>query len=790
LSLKAPLAQATETARAQGGRFQVLLGVFAALAALAWMALFPGSAARCGRELHQGIVLPLLFAAGAAAALRIRGRQCALLSFALVAAALLLPLWWRWFSGESDTMLVGGLLPYSDASDYLANAQRLASGERFTGDANNRPIATAMLAVLWKLTGGDYRLVLALIALLGASAAWLAMAEISLLLGPAAAAAWLFVDILFLRRFAGIPMTEHLGVLLGSLAVAFGCRAARAGRRGNWIWAAFAMALALCARAGPMLVLLALLCGAFLAQPRRERRRWVLPGLMAVSMMAAFALSRIVSLCVGNPDYLTNAVYILHGLVFGGTWKDAMGQYGNDRHAVWLAVEAQVLAHPFSLLSGGARSLFGFVRQCYLFSFAGRRWLNAALHVAFAAGGVSALSMLRHDRRAWWLLAPLIGLLASMALLPPWDTDVMRIYAATIPLLAFTVAVGVHAGASAMRASRKLGSDLGTGRPGGDSHVPADAGRIQAGRMAKTLLAAAVLLCALLPPLLRLRASQPRSSLEDAYASGEEKSDFTYLPRAALWLVPNEAPRGLTRLRLADFGAGLADFASLYPAEGALLASLPSDCAVLPRDGRFSFVVIDAAHVPAGKGSPAANARFQFVTQGMMLLAVDESLLARSPALTAYHPGRVGLFSFSNERYPVIRAGDTVTYAEIITSLDFAPPSAGRQNVNPVRPIVLDVHRLNFPVPGEYCLRLNKRDMLRLLVLARDSATPEANRRIADFVTSNCIAETGNAVPSGGHAAQDVERLSCSESPASMSEASKRELTALLQSAFEGSGPP
>ena len=164
MSLKAPLAQATETARAQGGRFQVLLGVFAALAALAWMALFPGSAARCGRELHQGIVLPLLFAAGAAAALRIRGRQCALLSFALVAAALLLPLWWRWFSGESDTMLVGGLLPYSDASDYLANAQRLASGERFTGDANNRPIATAMLAVLWKLTGGDYRLVLALIA--------------------------------------------------------------------------------------------------------------------------------------------------------------------------------------------------------------------------------------------------------------------------------------------------------------------------------------------------------------------------------------------------------------------------------------------------------------------------------------------------------------------------------------------------------------------------------------------------------------------------------------------------
>jgi hypothetical protein len=442
---------AVEKGRATATWPDLLLGILVALAAAGWAVFSPDSAARCGRELHQGILLPLVFSAAAAVALGIRGFRLPLLSFVLLAGAFLLPLWWRWVAGTSDTMLVGGLLPYSDASDYLLNAQRLAGGERFLGDANNRPMATAMLAVLWKIAHGDYRLVLALISVIGAAAAWIAAAEISLLLGTAAAAAWLFVDILFLRRFIGLPMTEHLGVLLGSLSVAFGCRAFRTGREGSWVWASLALALALCARAGPMLVLPALLVGAFLAWPHRQGGRWVLPGFMAVSMLAAFALNRLVALCVGSPDYLTNAVYIIHGLVYGGTWKDAMAQYGNDRQAVWHAVGAQVIAHPFALFLGGARSLYGFLRQCYMFSFVERRWLNAVLHLAFAAGGIAALSMLRRDRRAWWLLAPLIGLAASIPFLPPWDTDVMRIYAATIPLIALTVAVGVNASVSAMQ---------------------------------------------------------------------------------------------------------------------------------------------------------------------------------------------------------------------------------------------------------------------------------------------------------------------------------------------------
>jgi hypothetical protein len=282
----------------------------------------------------------------------------------------------------------------------------------------------------------------------------------------------------------------------------------------------------------------------------------------------------------------------------------------------------------------------------------------------------------------------------------------------------------------------------------------------------------------------------PGSSLEEAYASGTTAARFTYLPRAALRLASDSAQAGPAALSVGRFSGGLGDYASLYPAEAKLLASLPANCVLLPRDGRFSFVAIDANHATSAESGVVGNVRFRFITQGLLLLAADEALLARSPGLAAYRPADVGRFSFANNRYPVIRAGDTVTYADIMTSFDFARPFRRGQNINPSRPIVLDIHRLNFPVPGEYCVRLNHKHTLRLLVLPRNSAAPESNRAIADFVTSNCASLSAPAIRTGGQTSSDLERLVTSETPAPLSEDSIQELTALLQSTFNASTAP
>jgi hypothetical protein len=774
---------------------EALLGLLVILAALGCLFLFPESASRVGRELHLGLLLPLVLCVLASCALQIRGVQFPAWSFALVAGFFLLQLWWLWRSGASDTMLIGGFLPFSDASDYMVNAQVLAGGERIQGQghANDHLLTSAMLAVLWKGAHGDYRLILAFISLLGAASVWLALAEVSLLLGGFAGTVWLLVDILFFRRFIGVPLSEHLGMILGNLGLALGCRAVRVNRGYYWVLATFALALALQARPGAIFTIPALVAGAFLAYPQKGLRRWALPGAMAIAAAGAVLLDKFVSQAVGNQNpnaAISNAVYHLYSLVYGGEWTDAMNRYGNDRPAVWHAVEAQLRAHPFSLFSGGERSLVAIVRQGYLFTFVNAKWLSSILHLAFAAGSVAVVLNLRRDKRAWWLFALLAGLLASMPLLPPWNTDNMRVYAATIPLIAFTAAVGAYAAASPVRAWGLLPDSLRIGSTGNLSVQPAKDGRPSLAWLSTALLAAVVILCVVLPPFFHARVLPFTWSLEDTYRVNRTDGTIPYSPRMALKLVPDSTPPSALALRLADFRAGLGGFARFYPGEAGLLESLPAGCVLLPSFHEFSFMAIDESHVPNSDRDQAINVQVRFIAEGWLLLAVDEALLARSAALAAYDPGAIGAFSFGINRFPVIRAGDTVTLVENVSSVDFIQPARSGPNINSIKPFGVGSRRLRFPVPGEYYLRVNQHYPLKLLVMDRDSTEADSNRLIADFVASNCIAEPdGAARHLGGQTAVDPARFFESEAPVPLSRSSMLQFIADLESCANRSSP-
>ena len=178
-------------------------------------------------------------------------------------------------------------------------------------------------------------------------------------------------------------------MILGNLGLALGCRAARINRGYYWVLATFALALALLARPGAIFTIPALVAGAFLARPQKGLRRWILPGAMAIAASAALLLDKFVSRSVGNqsPERFDQQRRLPSSQPrVRGKWTDAMNRYGNDRLAVWLAVEAQLRAHPFSLFSGGERSLVAIVRQGYLFGFVNAKWLNIFLHLAFADG--------------------------------------------------------------------------------------------------------------------------------------------------------------------------------------------------------------------------------------------------------------------------------------------------------------------------------------------------------------------------------------------------------------------
>ena len=115
----------------------------------------------------------------------------------------------------------------------------------------------------------------------------------------------------------------------------------------------------------------------------------------------------------------------------------------------------------------------------------------------------------------------------------------------------------------------------------------------------------------------------------------------------------------------------------------------------------------------------------RFIAEGWLLIAVDEALLARSAALAAYDSGAIGAFSFGINRFPVIRAGDTVTLVENVNSVDFIQPARSGPNINSIKPFGVGSRRLRFPLAGEYYLLINGHYPLKLFVMDRDATAAE-----------------------------------------------------------------
>ena len=587
---------------------------------------------------------------------------------------------------------------------------------------------------------------------------------------------------------SGSPLSEHLGIIFSNLALGLGCRAARLDRGSLWVWATFALSMALRARPGAVFMVPTLVIGAYLAGPPAKPGRWRLPAAMAAAAFGAFVLDKLVTYAVGNRSAaagISNAVYHLHSLVFGGTWTDAMNQYGNDRPAVWHAVEAQLRSHPLSIIAGGWRSIEAIVRQGYLFTFAGTKWVSLLLHLAFAAGSVASLVALTRDRRSWFLVGALAGILLSMPFLPPWNTDNMRVYAASIPIIGFTAAVGALAALS-RRPLLGFGSALGLRAP---ADIRPVSGRLLGSYGLFSTLAVLVTLTVLLPPLFRPHELAPTWSIEDTYRTNQSDASVPYSPGASLKIVPDTSPRRTFALRLADFQSGLSGFARLYPGEAALLGRLPDTCTVLPTSHEFSFIAIDQSHIPPEGRSQEIPFRVRFLAEGWLLLAVDQTLLDRSKDMAAYDTRPVGAFSFGINRYPVIRSGDVVTLVENVQSVELLEPRPSGPNVSSIKPYEVGSRRLRFPVAGEYYLRVNGRYPIKLLVLDPETPEAEAGRRILSFVESNSklIPEVSDPRAQAGQPF-DAAGFFESAEPQGLSESQRLHLAALLRQTFLRAG--
>jgi len=366
----------------------------------------------------------------------------------------ILSLVYKWQGFGADYFIVGGFLPWSDNYGYYDEAQRLLHGFNLTLWGARRPFLPAFLSVGLAITHNNFQAVLVIFVLLNALVVYLAAREVQASLKSAAGAAvYLIISFLFYRRFAGMVLTENLGFLMGNLALAFLLQGAREGEIKKLYWGLFILTIGLNARAGAFFVLPILVI--WMTYFLRHKFIWrrIFAGAVFVILLG-LGLNLVLLKLIGPSDSrvpFSNFSYTFYGLASGGRgWDQVLKDYpGVKEEDVPALAIRKFRENPYLLVVGITRSYRDFFTASDgAFSFAlsksdQKGFTNSMLWGLTAIGLIFAIVEWRGNRHLSVVLAGFLGILLSVGLLPPYDANLMRVYAATIPITVYIVSLGV-----------------------------------------------------------------------------------------------------------------------------------------------------------------------------------------------------------------------------------------------------------------------------------------------------------------------------------------------------------
>jgi hypothetical protein len=458
-----------------GKRLAVIVGAFALYAALLLGARWT--------LWHDALVFPCVLWLAMRAIEPLRRKTAALAL--LTAVSLSVGLAYVWMVGYGGRNHVfAGIFALSDAGEYYWDAERVLHGAAMNTGGARRPLFSAVLAGVLRVVGHDIRLTHVLTMLFWSGSGAFAVREVWRTHGHRAATIVFVLFVLFARRYVGFVQSEGLGAPLGALAFGLLWRAhsMKTGWHATFLGALLLQSVALLARPGPIFVILALVFWGVRRADKSERSRLLLQSVGVVA--AAFALQHVVRLTTTSAASFSDLPPILYGLIHfedsrfvwvHNPWLGELGE-GARTGAVWTLIGKDLWEHPSLVLLAPLRCLASwFFLPQGLFGFV---WLNPddraledaravkqaiADHgyvgpivlwvhklgayslvnaVAMAAGGVAFVAALvRATWRAWrarrsdnppFLVPVLLGVLASLPLLPPWITEGAQILASVV----------------------------------------------------------------------------------------------------------------------------------------------------------------------------------------------------------------------------------------------------------------------------------------------------------------------------------------------------------------------
>lgn len=376
-----------------------------------------------------------------------------------------------WENAFSEMQVVSGMLYFSDASQYHADALRLLHGFPYSSFSARHPLPTIFLTILLWMSQGNLQIAIAGLVFCSALSIYLAARAVFKTWGAFAAASFILIIFLFHRRFIGMLDSENLGLTLGCLAFAY--LSHTSSRPGHVsLTGLLLLSLGLAARPGAFLILPAVLVWFVFsghAQALARVKRFLVAGLILSSGLSLTFFANALLAEPGSAMY-SNLAYTLYGIAQGGKgWEQFLADYPGYVHQP--AVEAERFAyqqafqafvsHPEIALRGLIRSAAGYftLKDNSLFGYLcggemtafnraappGRQKLYQGLRLVvmiLTVIGAGKIWQGRKSTPAALSLSVWLGWFLSLPFIPAEDAGMMRVFAATIPYLALLPAVG------------------------------------------------------------------------------------------------------------------------------------------------------------------------------------------------------------------------------------------------------------------------------------------------------------------------------------------------------------
>jgi hypothetical protein len=497
-------------------------------------------------------------------------------SITLTLALFSIPLIYKWQTAGFYGYLIGGLLPWSDASAYYSAAHQLVYEGHLSVWGTRRPLFGGFLAVLLWVTGGNLQLTLAILAVLNGLAVFFAAREIQEKHGSLIATIFLAICYWYYCAHAGITASEQLGVCFGSLGIAFLIRGSGSESIKSAAFGLFLLTIALNARAGAFFILPTITL--WFAFHFKEWLGWWKPvavgvAVIIIGMLANLAMVKTVGSLNGVP--FSNYSYTLYGLASGNKgWSQVTEDYPGvkEEDVFGLAIQ-KIREKPSLFLIGIFGSYQDYFTATYgAFSFLdlvnGRKGIGNQLLWTLTWLGLAFALFKRKKGQSGLVLAAFLGILLSAGLVPPRDANSMRIYAATIPCTAYIASTGM---AFLSQLLKKLGLSA---RASAEWQSNPD--------LLLPFSAALLVLCFAGPLLVKIASNPPKSDLSLSCPLGKDEVTFLKSKGSSLNLVDDQSIKEsyLPDIRLTDFRTGTEAGPYFYPSLIEELLSLDSGYAI------------------------------------------------------------------------------------------------------------------------------------------------------------------------------------------------------------------